>query len=68
MTRKLKNLEYETHTMQDLENGNKTEKTWKMRCTHYMTWNMARNSEKREKCEIHKQDLGSGDKTEKRGK
>ena len=45
-----------------------TEKTYKLRNTHCKTWNMARNSEKREKCEIHKQDLGSGDKTENRGK
>ena len=39
-----------------------------MKYTQGRTWNIARNSEKHEKCEIHKQDLGSGNKTEKCGK
>ena len=39
-----------------------------MKYTQGRTWNMARNSEKHEKCEIHKQDLGYGNKTEKSGK
>jgi hypothetical protein len=45
-----------------------TEKPYKIRNTHCRTWNMARNSEKPEQYEIHKYDLGTGDKTEKRGK
>ena len=36
-----------------------------MKYTQGRTWNIARNSEKREKCEIHKQDLGYCNKTEK---
>ena len=40
-----------------------------MRNSHGRTWNMARNTEKREKCEIHKYDMGIGKKQpEKRGK
>ena len=39
-----------------------------MKYTQGRTWNIARNSEKHEKCEIHKQDLGYGNKTEKCGK
>ena len=39
-----------------------------MKYTQGRTWNIARNSEKHEKCEIHKQDLGYGNKTEKWGK
>ena len=37
-----------------MEHGKKTEKKkWKMRNTHCRNWNMARNTEKRGKCEIY---------------
>ena len=39
--------------LQNLEYGEKTEKMWKMRNTHCRTQNMSRNSEKREKREMH---------------
>uniref|UniRef100_A0A0V1KJQ4 Uncharacterized protein n=1 Tax=Trichinella nativa TaxID=6335 RepID=A0A0V1KJQ4_9BILA len=38
-----------------------------MRQKHCLTWNTARNSEKRAKCEIYT-DLEHGEKTEKRRK
>ena len=34
MARKMKNVENEKHTLQDLDHGEKPEKTWKMRHTH----------------------------------
>ena len=40
-----------------------------MRKKNYINQNMARKTEKREKCEIHKQDMGIGKKQPvKRGK
>ena len=33
-----------------------------MKYTHGRTWNIARKSENHEKCEIHNQDLGYGNK------
>ena len=42
----LKRIENETETLFDLEYGEKTEKTWKMRHKHSLTGNMARNTEK----------------------
>ena len=47
--KKLKYMQNEKHTVQDLEYGKKIEKTWKMRHKHCITWNMARNTENREK-------------------
>ena len=45
----LKNVKKDKCTLKDLEYGMKSEKTWKMRHTHCMTWNMSRNTEKQEK-------------------
>ena len=42
----LKNVKYEKQKLQDLDCGQKTEKTWKMRHKQCMTWNMVRNTEK----------------------
>ena len=42
----LQYIEIEKCTVQDLEYGEKTEKTWKMRHKHSLTGNMARNTEK----------------------
>ena len=39
-------IEIEKCTVQYLEYGEKTEKTWKMRHKHSLIWNMARNTEK----------------------
>ena len=50
---KKKKLENETQTLCDLPYGEKHRKKCKMRNTHCRTWNMARNSEKREEGEIH---------------
>ena len=47
MTRKLKNVENNTQTIFDLENGRKHSKTGKMRNAHCMTWNMARKMKKK---------------------
>ena len=44
MVRKLKDMEKEKLTVQDLEYGEKTEKTWKMRNAHNRTGNMARHT------------------------
>ena len=44
MARKLKNVENETQTMFDLEYGEKTEKTWKMRHKNRLNWNMEKNT------------------------
>ena len=49
-----------------LDYGEKTEKRGKWE-THVMTWNMARNSKKREKWEMHTVGLEFGKKIEKRG-
>ena len=43
-------------------------KPWKMRHKHSMTWNMARNTEKREKWKYLLQDLENGNKTHQLGK
>ena len=51
--RKLKNLENETQKLYDLDYGEKTEKTWKMRQKHCMTCNMARNTQKHGKQKMH---------------
>ena len=53
MTRKLKNVENDTQTIFDLENGRKHSKTGKMRNAHCMTWNMARKMKKIGKSETH---------------
>ena len=45
----LKNLKNEKCTVQDLEYGEKTEKTWKLRHKQCRIWNMARNTQKRGK-------------------
>ena len=42
-------MEKVTHTLQDLEYGKKTDKMRKMKNSHGMTCNMARNTEKRAK-------------------
>ena len=44
-----KNVKNDKCTLQDLAYGKKTEKTWQMRHKRSMIWNMARNTEKREK-------------------
>ena len=67
MARKLTNEENETHTLQHLENGKKTEKKkkWNMRYTNCRTWKKARNCKKKvqnEKCTL--QDLEYGEKSE----
>ena len=41
MAGKLKNMENEKHTLQDLECGKKNSKMWKMTNAHGSTWNMA---------------------------
>ena len=64
-----KHKNFEKHTVgPGIWRKKKKRKTWKKRHTHCRTWNIARNSENHEKCEIHKQDLGYGNKTEKCGK
>ena len=51
---KLKNVKDEKNTLQDQDYREKTEKTRKMRQKkHCLTWNMARNTQKRGKCEMH---------------
>ena len=45
----LKNVKNEKYTLQDLDYGEKTEKTWKMRHKHCGTCNIVRNTEKRGK-------------------
>ena len=49
----LKNIEKEKCTLQDLDYGEKTEKTWKMRQKHCLTCNMARNTQKHGKQKMH---------------
>ena len=51
--RKLKNVEREKLTLYHMKYGEKHRKLCKMRNTHCRTWNMARNSQKREEGEIH---------------
>ena len=49
-----------------MEHGKKTEKKkWKMRNTHCRNWNMARNTEKRGKCEIYTSGPGTQRETTK---
>jgi hypothetical protein len=49
----VKNMKNEKYTLGDMDYGEKTEKTWKMRHKHCMTWNMARNTQKHGKGEMH---------------
>ena len=49
----MKEVENEKCTLQDQIYGKKTEKTWKMRQKHCMTWNMVRNTQKRGKRNAH---------------
>ena len=53
MARKRKYVKNETQILFDLEYGEKHWKGWKMRNAHCMMWNMASNTEKREKWEKH---------------
>ena len=64
----LENLKNEKYTLQDLDYGEKTEKTCKMRQKHCRNWNMARNTEngENEKCTL--QNLEYREKTENQGK
>jgi hypothetical protein len=52
MSRKLTNEENKKIKV-ELKYGEKHGKTYKMKNTHCRTWKMARNSEKREKGEMH---------------
>ena len=45
----LKNGENEKYTLQNLDYGKNTEKTWKMRHKHCLTWYVVRNKEKQDK-------------------
>ena len=68
MARKLKIMENETQTLQDLEYGQKQSKTWKMRNAHSRTWNMARKVINVENKKHTLQDLEYFEKTDKRQK
>ena len=61
----LKNVKKDKCTLKDLEYGQKSEKTWKMRHTHCRTWNMARKVTNDENEAHTLQDLEYGKKTEK---
>ena len=68
MARKMKYVKNETQTLFDLEYGEKHWKGWKMRNAHCMMWNMASNTEKREKWEKHSRTWIMARNTEKGGK
>ena len=53
MKRKQKIMENEKYTLQDLDYGEETEKKWKMAQEHCTTGNVARNTEKVGKREMH---------------
>ena len=58
MASKMKNIENEKCTLQDLEYCEKTEKTWKISKAHLRIWKLSRNTEKHQKCAMHT--LGTG--------
>ena len=60
-------MKNETQTLFDLENGEEHWKGWKMRNAHCMMWNMASNTEKREKWEKHTVGPGLWRETLKKG-
>ena len=68
MVRKLKNMENETQTLQDLEYSEKHKKTWNKGNAHCRTCTMVRKLKimENEKHTLQHQDYGK--KTEKRGK
>ena len=68
MVRKLKNVENESKTLQDLEYGVKTDKRGNSE-THMLTPGISQETLKNMQKEKHTlQDLEYGEKTEKRGK
>ena len=62
MARKLKIMENERHTLQDMKYGKKHSKTWKMSNAHDITWNMVRILKIMENDKHTLQDLDYGEK------
>ena len=62
MEKKLKNVQNEKQTPQDLEYGQKIKKMLKMRDTHFRTCNMARKLTNEENENLTWQDLEYGEK------
>ena len=64
----LKHVKYEKYKLQDLDCGQKTEKTWKMINAHCRNWNIGRKLSKKENEKLTFSDLENCQKQKKTSK